>query len=82
MIDISYEIGGKKINPNNLKDALERAVVAAVTDGIKKKIKSTRCLDHNGSARIKVKGRSLSDLSMEVSGCCNSFIEKVKKELS
>lgn len=81
MIDISYDIGGRKINPNNVKDALESAFFAAVADGIKKKIRSTRCLEHNGSPKIKVKGRSLNDLSMEVSGCCSSLIEKVKKEL-
>lgn len=34
MIDISYDIGGRKINPNNVKDALESAFFAAVADGI------------------------------------------------
>ena len=81
MIEISYEIGGKRVNPSNFKDALTSSIIKAVGEKIKKKIKSTRCLEHNGSANIKVVGSSLNSLRMEVSGCCSSYVDKVKKEL-
>lgn len=81
MIEISYEIGGKKVSPNNFKDALTSSIIKAMGEKIKKKIKSTRCSEHNGSANIRVVGSSLSSLKMEVSGCCSSYIDKVKKEL-
>jgi len=81
MFDISFEIGGRKVNPRNMKDALEKAVLSGVADNIKKKVKSVRCSEHHKGAQVKVKGRSLDKLSMEVSGCCDELIEKVKKKL-
>ncbi len=36
MIDISFEIGGRKVNPNQIGDALEKAVLQEVADSVKK----------------------------------------------
>ncbi len=81
MFDISFEVGGRKVNPKSMKDALAKAVLESATESIKKKVKSIRCHEHHSGAKIKVKGKSLDKLSMEVSGCCDVLIEKVKKKL-
>lgn len=36
MIDIHFEIGGRRVNPRNTRDALEAAMFGAVEDGIRK----------------------------------------------
>ena len=46
-----------------------------------KKVGSIRCPEHNKSANIKGKGRSLDKLKFEVSGCCEKLINKVKLKL-
>ena len=43
MIDVTFEIGGKKVSPNRLGDELEKAIFKQVTENIKKTLSSVRC---------------------------------------
>tara|TARA_R110002096_G_scaffold150917_3_gene313048 strand:+ start:7951 stop:8199 length:249 start_codon:yes stop_codon:yes gene_type:complete len=81
MIDISFEINGRKVSPRNMSNALEAAVLQSVQESIKKTVGSARCPTHGQTPKIKVKGRKLDSLSFEVSGCCDQLIETVKKKL-
>lgn len=81
MLDISFEINGRKVKPNNVGDALENAVVSSVAESIKKSVGSIRCKEHNQSPIIKVKGRSLDSLSFEVSGCCEALTQEITEKL-
>jgi len=81
MIDISFEINGKKVSPRNAGNALESAMLQSVQDSISKAIRSARCPQHGQKPKIKVKGRNLDSLKFEVSGCCDSLIEQVNKKL-
>lgn len=81
MIDVSFEIGGKKVHPNNIGDALEKALLGEITSNIKKAIGSVKCSEHGNSPSVKVKGRSLDKLSFEVGGCCQGLIDTALKKL-
>jgi len=81
MIDIKFEIGGKKVSPNKFGDALEAAVLSQITEHLKKSVGSIRCKEHNQSPTLKVKGRNINNLSYEVHGCCDSLIEQVSDKL-
>lgn len=81
MFDISFEVNGKKVNPNNMGDAIEAAVLSSVSDSIKESVGSIRCPEHGESPKIKVIGSDLDNLSLEVSGCCETLVEQVKNEL-
>ena len=78
MLDISFEINGRKVNPNNVKDVLESAILSQVAESIKKSVGNLRCAEHGQSPKIKVKGRNLDNLSFNISGCCEDLIEKVR----
>ena len=78
MLDISFEINGRKVNPNNMKDALESAILSQVADSVKKSVGNLRCAEHGQSPKIKIKGRNLKKLSFKISGCCDNLIEKVR----
>lgn len=78
MLDISFEINGRKVNPNNVKDVLESAILSQVAESIKKSVGNLRCTEHGQAPRIKVKGCNLDNLSFDISGCCNDLIEKVR----
>ena len=81
MIDITFEINGRKVSPRNIGNTLESAMFQSVQDSIGKAVGSTRCPEHGQKPKIKVKGRNLDSLKFEVSGCCDSLIEAVKKKL-
>ena len=77
MLDISFEINGKKVNPNNVKNALDSAILSQVAESVKKSVGNLRCAEHGQSPKIKVKGHNLDNLSFDISGCCNDLIETV-----
>ncbi|MBM7422906.1 hypothetical protein [Spongiibacter marinus] len=81
MIDISFEINGRKVSPRNIGSALESALLESVQQSITKAVGSARCPEHDQKPKIKVKGRNLDSLNFEVSGCCEQLIENVKKKL-
>ena len=80
MLDISFEINGKKVNPNNIGDALEKATMNAVAESTKKKVGSIRDPKTGERPKIKVKGRNLDNLSFEVSGS-EELVRLVKEKL-
>ncbi|RYA22432.1 hypothetical protein CRU96_13090 [Malaciobacter halophilus] len=82
MIGISFEINGKKVNPNNIGDALENAMLQQIGESIKKSIGSLRCSEHNQTPKVLVKGKSLDKLSIEVSGCCDDIVKKATDKLN
>lgn len=81
MVDIEFRIGGRKIHPDKIGDELEKAVLLRFRDDIKKKIQGIRDSKTGERPKIIVKGRSSSDLSIEISGS-ESLIEEVKRRLS
>lgn len=81
MIDISFEINGRRVDPRNMRDTLEAAMLTAVTNGIRQKLASCRCAEHGKPPTLKGKGRSLDTLNFEVSGCCDRLIADVKRRL-
>lgn len=82
MIDISFELNGKEVNPNNFGNALESIVLDSVSDSIQKSIGSLSCTEHHKKAKILVKGKNLKNLSFEVSGCCDNLMNEVQHRLA
>jgi len=81
VIDINFEINGRKVSPRNMGNALESALLQSVQDSITRSVGSARCSQHGQRPKIKVKGRNLDSLSFEVAGCCDQLIDSVKKTL-
>jgi len=81
MIDISFEINGRKVNPSQLTDVLECAVVQGVRDKLTQAVSDARDPKTGERPKLKVKGRSLDNLSIEVEGS-PELIAEVKRRLS
>ncbi|TLD43693.1 MAG: hypothetical protein FAZ92_04060 [Accumulibacter sp.] len=81
MIDVNFEINGRRINPKNAGDALAAAVMDAASKEIQRKIGSCRCPQHGKLPTVLAKGRGVSNLSFEVGGCCDRLIAEVKRRL-
>lgn len=82
MFKLSFEINGKRINPNQIGDAIEKAVLSHIQDTIKNSVGSVRCKTHGKAPVVTAKGRSVDKLSFHVSGCCEELIEQVQKKIS
>lgn len=81
MINISFEIGGRKVNPNQIGNAIEKAVLQQVAENVKKSLSSVRCAEHGQNPKVKVKGPNIEKLSFEVEGCCQPLIDQALKKL-
>jgi len=81
MTEITFEIDGRKVNPNRLGDALEKAILQSVQESIRKKVGAIRCPKHGQTPKVICKGRSVNNLSFEVTGCCQDLIDTVVAKL-
>ena len=80
MIDISFEINGRRVNPNHMGNALEQALLSSIKDEVTRKVRSIRDPVTGERPKIKVKGRSLDNLSFEISGS-EDLVARVRKAL-
>ena len=81
MIEITFEINGRQVDPRNISDALEAAVLRSIQDSLIRKVGPVRCPEHGSMPKIVCRGRSLNELSFEVSGCCQKLIDAVTAKL-
>ena len=81
MIEITFEINGRKVNPNKIGNEIEKSILQQVSNDIKKALSSVRCQEHGQAPSVTVKGKSLDNLSFEVKGCCQELIDEALKKL-
>ena len=81
MFEISFQIGGKKVNPNNIGNALEKAMLEGVKESVTRSASSIRCPKHGSYAKVTAVGSSFDNLSMKITGCCDKLIDTVKLKL-
>lgn len=82
MFSVSFEVNGRKVSPNNLKNALETAMLQGIQESVRKAVGSLRCREHGQAPRVVFKGRSLDKLDAHIDGCCEQLIEQVRRKLS
>lgn len=81
MVEIRFAVGGRRVDPRNMRDALEAAMLSAVQEGLRRKVGSCRCPEHGQAPQPLGKGRSIDELRFEVTGCCEKVIHEVEKKL-
>jgi hypothetical protein len=81
MIDLRFEINGRRVDPRNIGDVLTAAVMDAATKEIKRKVGMCRCPVHGKGPTVVGKGRSADKMTFEVEGCCEELIREVKRRL-
>ena len=81
MVDIAFEIKGKTIEPEGMKDVLDVIFLEHLGNEIRKCLGSVQCKKHGSKPMVKVKGQSLDSLTYEVSGCCPDFIKEAQDKI-
>ena len=80
MIDISFEINGRKVNPSRVSNELENALMDSIKDEVTQKVRGIRDPKTGERPKIKVKGRSIDKQSFEISGS-EDLVARVRKAL-
>jgi len=80
MVKVEFKLNGRSVRPNDIANQLEKAMLNQVQEGIKKKLRSVRDPETGAAPTVTVTGRSLDNLSFEVSGS-PALIEEVKRRL-
>lgn len=81
MINISFEINGKRITPDQVGDALEAAMLKGVAEKATEVVKSKLSPEEQSQISIEIVGTSLEDLSLHATGP-QEILDKIKAGLS
>ncbi|MGH6899396.1 MAG: toll/interleukin-1 receptor domain-containing protein [Geminicoccaceae bacterium] len=65
---VTFEINGRPVNPRNLKDVMEQAILEAIEKDVRSKLAGVRDPETGEFPVVTVRGRSLDNLSFEISG--------------
>jgi TIR domain len=65
---VTFEIDGRPINPRNLKDVMQQAILQAIEKDVRSKLAGVRDPETGEFPVVAVRGRSLESLSFEISG--------------
>ena len=80
MINLTFEIGGRKVEPNSIVNALERIVLQKVRETTEGKIGDIRDPVTGERPHVVARGGSLDNLSFEVSGS-EALVAEAKRRL-
>jgi hypothetical protein len=81
-IPFAFEIDGHAIDPANMEDPQESAVLESIVDSVTDRVADLRCAEHDEPPRFLLTGPSVEALQLEVLGCCDALVEQVRKKLA
>lgn len=81
MSEISFEIKGKTIEPDGMKDVLDILFLEHLREKIQNCLEPVRCEKHGHEPCVKVKGQDVDNLTFEVSGCCKDIIREAQEKI-
>ena len=80
MLDIQFEIGGRKLDPCFIGDSIEKATLLYVAKLMRKKFRTIRNPDHEDPLTVLIKGEDVDHLYYELTGP-QSILDQVRREI-
>lgn len=77
MLKTERKLNGRKINPNDIANQLERAMLSQIKAMVSGKLRGVRDPETGAAPTITVVGRSIDNLSFEVSGFGEAIHERL-----
>ena len=77
MLEIHFEIGGRKLDPCFIGDSVEKATLLYVARLIRKKFSAIRVSDREDPLRVLIKGEDVDHLHYELEGS-QSILQQVR----
>lgn len=79
MIDIHYEIDGKRVEPESIANAMKKKLLNGIAKEIKKELSSTYCEKHEEYPTIILEDNENINYSIET--CCQELHNKANEKL-
>ncbi len=76
MADVEFVIRGQKVDPQRLENRVERAVLQEVEHSLRIRLTGVRCAMHDAEPRVTARGDSVDALEADLSGCCQTLIDR------
>lgn len=80
-ISFAFQIGGKTINPAEIKDKELQEDIDYVVGAIFDQVGDLVCPEHKEAPRFLCTGNNFDEISVETFGCCDDLIKEVKKRM-
>ena len=80
VLDIQFEIGGRKLDPCFIGDSVEKATLLYVARLMRKKFSKIRISDREDPLRVLIKGEDVDHLYYELDGS-QSVLDQVKDKI-
>ena len=81
-IGFAFEIGGRTIDPSNVEDPAEAEIIQNIVESIVSQAGDLVCPEHKEAPRFLCAGDSIESLTLEVEGCCDAMIDRVKAQMA
>lgn len=82
MIEITWEIDGRRVPESQVGDALERSFYKQIAASMKSDLASVTCPEHGQHPQVVLEGKSGSELSFSIRGCCEKLIALATSKVS
>ncbi len=81
MLDISFEVAGRKVDLGSMNPGLPRSILGQIRDALDEQVGEITCTEHCCAPRIICSGPSVVELSMQLCGCCDQVLDDLEGRL-
>lgn len=81
MVNVTFEIDGRHVVPEDFDDELERDLLTKLAHATAERLASTVCAEHDQTPEVHVSGRDVHHLTFEVRGCCPRLVDRAMNKL-
>lgn len=81
-IPFAFHIGGQDIDPGRSDDEQQTAALNRIVESIVDRTGELVCPEHGEPPRFICTGPDFDNLSLEVQGCCEALVSKVRLRLA
>ena len=81
MIKIYFEINGKRVEPKDLADDIEKRIYIDIAEKIKEDLSSTFCKEHEEYPTVILKGIEKNEITFSIDACCQDLTDTAKENV-
>lgn len=82
MFEIEWTLNGKKVGPENMGDAFERAIMEEVEEMVRSRVEDIRCPEHGEGPRSVTVHKTAEGFNFDIKACCTKLTDAIKAEFA
>lgn len=81
-IAFAFEIGGRSIDPTAITDPTDERLIQEIVESIVDRVGDVVCREHGQGPRFLCRGEHVGALTLEVEGCCDALLARVRERMA